>query len=53
MASPTLLAVAAPPKPVPSTGFGGRIELVRRSDGKLVAALPTSDDPVDVVAATG
>ena len=51
VASPILLAIAAPPRPVPSTGFGGRIELVRRSDGKLVAALPTNDDPVDVVAA--
>jgi hypothetical protein len=51
VASPSLLAIAAPPRPVPSPGFGGRIELVRRSDGELVAALPTSDDPVDVVAA--
>jgi hypothetical protein len=51
VASPTLLAIAAPPRPVPSTGFGGRIELVRRSDGKLLAALPTNEDPVDVVAA--
>jgi hypothetical protein len=51
VASPTLLAIAAPPRPVPAAGFGGRIELVRRSDGKLVAALPTTDDPVDILAA--
>jgi hypothetical protein len=51
VASPTLLAIAAPPVPVPANGFGGRIELVARSDGTLVAALPTSSDPVDVVAA--
>ena len=51
VASPTLLAIAAPPRPVPSTGFGGRIELVSRSDGTLLAALPTSDDPVDVLPA--
>jgi hypothetical protein len=51
VASPTQLAIAAPPRPVPALGFGGRIQLVRRSDGQVVAEVPTSADPVDVLAA--